>query len=251
MTAIKDTMLDILKYTNNEFFTNISIDGKSGETKVSAVDDQGTFILNGKLKNEQAEFKDSVAGLGSLSYLRGLTQWEPFKSKDGTLEVLYTTRGDKTFPEAFKFANVNSGAKASYRLMHESSVTTPPTINEGVTWDIEFVPLAEKINELSQLATLLADVEKHFIVKVEDGDLTILIGEEGSSSHRASLVFASGIEGEVPSIMKWAIPQTMHLLRLCAANGESVLKINKKGVLCVSIDTGMANYDYFLIADSK
>lgn len=254
MTTLKDTLTDILKHSNNEFFTNIRIDGtEDGITFVSASDDDKTFIMNATLKNDQIEFDGATAGMGSLAYLRGLMAWDPFHSTDGDLKVAYKDRGDDSqIPDSFLFSNVDSGAAASYRLMHESAMKVPPVYKEGLSeWDIEIVPTREKINELSQLATLLIDVEKHFIVKVEDGDLTILIGEEGSASHKASLLFATGIEGTYSSIMKWGIPQTLNLLKLIGAGGDSKLKINKKGVLCVTIDSGLADYNFYVVADTK
>ena len=248
MVAIKDTLLDILKFTNSESFDVLKIADTDDGCVVSAVDDDNSIILNAKLKDKPEEFF-GTAGMNSLPYLRGILQLESFRGAGSSVTVSTKDARGEEILDAFIFTGSN-GAAATYRLMHESAIKPVPWYSASDEWDIEITPTKEKVDEFAQLATLLADVEEQMVIQIEDGDMIFYIGEQTSSSNRAQMTFATDVEGDFGGTMKWPIKKLIYALRL-SLTGESSVKLNKKGVMCVAVDSGLVDYNFYVIANQK
>lgn len=245
---MKDIILDILRYTaNTGFFENIKIIGDDDKTQILASDTSQSIIINGETKQPVPEMKGTF-GFGNLKYLSGVAHLDAFRSNDSEVTVGYKDQNGDQIPEYIEYKN-NNGTQITYRLMHESTVPSTP-IFRGTEWDLIIKPTKEKIGEFSNLASLHAEVEEQFIAKTIDDDLIFFLGEEESSSHKARFIFHKNVTGNVNVGMKWQINHTLAAFRL-SETGDSVIKFSNKGVICVTIDSGLAIYNIILLASQK
>lgn len=251
MVTVKDTLLDLLEFTNNEFFDCVKIVGSDTETLISASDGEPTLILNGRTKEPQDALKGTL-GLGGLTFLSGLFKQQDLRTPTSSVTVQTRERNGIEYTEMFNFVG-DDGTEASYRLMHESALPDMPVF-KGTDWDIEFVPDKAKIDKFAHLAALMGDIESQFSAKVVDGDLVFHIGEEAASSHKVKMVFASDITENVTAGLKWPCRQVLYALRASQTGNRAVdpiMKISNKGVICVSIDSGLGEYDFYIVAKQK
>lgn len=245
---MKDIILDILRYTaNTGFFDYIKIVGDDQKTQILASDSSQSIIVNAETKKAIPEFIGTF-GLGNLRYLQGVAHLDVFKEEGSEVTVQYKDRNGTEIAELIEYANRN-GTRITYRLMHESTIPSVPVFR-GTEWDLIIKPTREKISEFSQLATLHAEIEEQFIAKTVGNDLVFYIGEEGASTHKARFTFHYNVDGNINIGMKWQINHALAALRL-SESGDSVVKFSNKGVICVTIDSGLAVYNIILLASQK
>lgn len=242
---MKDIILDILRYTNTGFFDSVKIVGDEEKTQILACDSSQSIIVNGETKRPYLEFVGAF-GFGNLRYLNGVANLDSFRSEDGSVKIIHR-KDNNAVAEMIEYSN--DGTTITYRLMHESTIPSVPVFR-GTEWDLIISPTKEKINEFSQLAALHAEVEDQFIAKTLDGDVIFYIGEENAASHKARFVFHRNCNGELNVGMKWQINHMLQALRL-SETGDSVVKFSNKGIICVTIDSGLATYDIILLASQK
>lgn len=243
---MKDIILDILKYAGNVgFFPHIRVKGNEDKTQVLASDSKQTIILNAETKEPITDFEGDF-GLGDLAYLKGVAD---FFNKEGTsVKVVTGERGGETNPEEIQYTNID-GSTATYRFMPRTLLQETAFLKSGMEYDVEISPRKDKIDEFAQLAGINAD-EEQFSLKTTDGKLEFFLGDEDAAGHRMKFVFEENVTGDILAGKKWPVKQVIAALRL-ASSGEATLKISNKGLLTVSIDSGLANYDIIIIANKK
>jgi hypothetical protein len=87
---------------------------------------------------------------------------------------------------------------------------------------------------------------KQFICRTEDGDLNFYFGDE--ATHAGSFTFQHGITGKLAHTWAWPVAQTIAILNL---DGDKTVSITDQGAMKISVNSGMATYDYILPAQQK
>jgi len=85
-----------------------------------------------------------------------------------------------------------------------------------------------------------------FSVKTEDGNLVFSIGDH--STHAGSFVFHAGVQGDINGGWKYPIRQVINILSLA---GDKSMYISDMGAMKITVNSGIASYDYILPAQSK
>ena len=88
--------------------------------------------------------------------------------------------------------------------------------------------------------------EPTFNVKTVDGNLVFSFGD--ASTHAGEFVFEAGVEGTLAHTWSWPVSQVQSILNL---SGDITMSISDQGAMQISVDSGMAQYDYILPAQSK
>jgi hypothetical protein len=88
--------------------------------------------------------------------------------------------------------------------------------------------------------------EPIFNVKTEGGDLVFSFGDAGS--HAGSFVFQPGVEGTLKHTWSWPVAQVQAILNL---SGDITMSISDQGAMQITVDSGLAKYNYILPAQSK
>ncbi|RYD41108.1 MAG: hypothetical protein EOP83_34315 [Verrucomicrobiaceae bacterium] len=239
--VVKQTigLVDILKVT-----------GTAEETRIQGVDANKTLFIEAYLREPLSELSGEF-GITNLNMLRGLLDFATYRTEKSTFSVKRMMIRDRDGElnretvEQFEFRDGTTGAGADFRCMSPDRVPDQADI-KNVPWDITIKPSKSKISEFQQLASLYSDVDKNFGAKTENGNLLFFFGDDNSSTHRASMVFESGVEGSLNAGLQWSAAQLIQVLKL--ANSEGRIRITSRGVLSVEVETTHGSYKYFLRA---
>ena len=88
--------------------------------------------------------------------------------------------------------------------------------------------------------------ETVFQVKTEDNNLNFYFGD--LNTHAGTFTFQHDIQGKLTHTWSWPVSQTLAILNL---DGNKKLSITDQGAMTISVDSGMAKYDYILPAQQK
>lgn len=245
--SIKDVVQDIVKHTAGlGFITSVKVTGSDSETLLDAMDADRTVILKAKIHSAVPEFSGEF-GLGNLGFLNGVTGLANYQSDDATVEVVNRERNGVTSPDHLLFKDAN-GNTDQYRFMSKEIVeqTLQTAVFKGVEWDVTFEPTKAKVSELQAIAGIYGGIEPNFTVKTQDGNLVVTVGAS-DGSFTGKRTFATNVDGELNEGYAWPLSQVLSILKL-GMSGSCVMQISKRGALMISVDSGMAKYDYILPA---
>ena len=116
---------------------------------------------------------------------------------------------------------------------------------KGVPWHVEFTPTVAAIQRLKMQAQAMAE-EVNFQTKTENGDLKFYFGDH--STHSGNFVFHAGVTGQLKRVWSWPIKTFISIMDLV---GDKVVKISDDGAAQITVDSGLAVYNYILPAQSK
>jgi hypothetical protein len=115
---------------------------------------------------------------------------------------------------------------------------------KGVNWNIEFEPQTVSIQKLKKQAMANSE-ELHFMMKTENNNLKIYFGDH--SSHSGNFVFESQVKGSITQPKFWPVKTFLAIMDVV---GDKTIKINDQ-IIQITVDSGIAVYNYFLPAQSK
>ena len=88
--------------------------------------------------------------------------------------------------------------------------------------------------------------EDNFQVTTKDGNLVFSFGD--ASTHAGNFVFQNGVNGKLKQTWSWPVTEVQSILNL---TGDITMRIADAGALNITVDSGIAVYDYILPAQSK
>ena len=144
------------------------------------------------------------------------------------------------------------GNTDQYRFMSKEVVEQQlKTVKfKGVNWNVSFEPTKQSVQELAQIASIYATIEPTFSVRTENGNVVIGVGTDDGSGHAGKRIFARNVEGELKQNWSWPLQQVLSILKI-GMSGTCVMSISDQGALQISIDSGLATYNYILPAMNK
>ena len=240
---MKDYLLDLIQHTHGLGVVElVKIDGTDTETKVSAYADDKSVVVNGTFAAPIADFK-GVFGMPNLSKLKTILGFDDYDDK-ATINV---TRNNEGVPSAIHFETSTGDFVNDYRLMAKSIVEEKvKTVKfAGTTWDVEFEPSVAGILRLKKQASANSE-ELNFKTKTENGDLKIYFGDP--STHSGNFVFQAGVSGNLTRPWQWPVKVFLAIMDL---PGEKTLRISDAGAAEITVDSGLATWQYLLPAQAK
>jgi hypothetical protein len=115
----------------------------------------------------------------------------------------------------------------------------------GATWNITFEPTVAAIQRLKMQAQANSE-EPNFQVKTENKNLKFFFGDH--STHSGNFVFQPDIAGTLKHTWSWPVAQVISILSL---TGDKTMQISDSGRMQITVDSGMAVYNYILPAQTK
>jgi hypothetical protein len=240
---MRDHLLDLVSHTYDLGCIDlVKIVGTDSETTISGLAEDRSVVIEGQFAGPVAEFIGTV-GMPNLSKLKILLNLQEYRENS---KLSIARKADNT-PEAINFENASGDFKNSYRLMSESVVNEKlKTVKfKGVNWHIEFEPSAASIMRLKMQAQANAE-ETTFQAKTENGDLKFSFGDH--STHSGNFVFESGVKGQLKRAWSWPVNTVISILGL---TGDKVMKISDDGAAMITVNSGIATYNFILPAQSK
>lgn len=245
MSNIKDALSDIVQHTHSLGFVNlVKVTGENNVTTLSAVGDDRKVIVEATFKKPILDFRGTF-GLPNLNKLSTILNIPEYK-QDAKVTMIKQDREGTEVPVGVHFENSAGDFKNDYRLMSAEIVNEQmKTIKfKGVNWDIDIIPSAPSIQRLKFQSQANNEVT-HFVAKTESGKLLFFFGDH--SSHAGNFVFDQGISGELKKSWAWPVQAVIGILSL---PGDKTFKISDQGAAMITVDSGIADYNYILPAQT-
>lgn len=243
---IKDVLTDIVTHTHGlGFLPLVKITGESLETNIESMAETRSVILSAKTHNPVNEFS-GVFGMPDLDKLNLLLKSPEYK-ENATIDVVTSNRNGETIPTGLHFENKDKDFVNDYRLMSTQIINEKlkSVKFKGTNWDIEFTPSLSSTQRL-KLQAQVHNEETLFQVKVEKKDLVVSFGD--ASTHAGNFIFQPQVEGKLKQTWSYPVQEILSILNL---DGDMTMKISDQGAMMITVDSGIAEYNYILPAQSK
>jgi hypothetical protein len=240
---MKDYLKDLVEHTHDLGCIDlVKITGDDKSTTIVGVAEDLSVVLEGEFKNPHPDFMGTF-GMPNLNKLKILLNLQEYKEN----AKLSITKKSTGAPDGIAFENATGDFKNAYRFMAAEIVNeklkTPKF--KGVNWHIEFEPTVAAIQRLKMQASANAE-EVNFQAKTENGDLKFYFGDH--STHAGNFVFQPSVTGTLKRAWSWPIKTVISILDLY---GDKVMKISDDGAAMITVDSGLATYNFILPAQSK
>ena len=116
---------------------------------------------------------------------------------------------------------------------------------KGASWTVTCQPSMASIARMKLMSAAHTE-EPTFNVKTKDSNLVFSFGD--ASTHAGEFVFQHGVEGTLQHTSRWPGAQVQSILNL---SGDLTMSISDQCAMMISVDRGIAKYDYILPAQSK
>jgi hypothetical protein len=240
---MKDYLLDLVEHTYDlGCISLVKIVGTDTTTSMAGLAEDLSVVVQADFKNPVPEFIGTF-GMPNLGKLKTLINLQEYR-EDATLTITKRTTGE---PDGINFENKAGDFRNTYRFMASEIVNDKLKTAKfkGATWHVEFEPTNAAIQRLKWQMTANAE-EANFTVKIENGDLKLFFGDH--STHAGNFVFHPGVKGSLKRAWAWPAAQVHSILSL---TGDKVMRISDDGAAQITVDSGIAVYNYILPAQSK
>jgi hypothetical protein len=243
---MKDILQDIVAHTHSlGFLSLVKVTGEDKETAIEAMAEDRTVIVNAKTHSPVKEFVGTF-GMPNLDKL-ALHLKNPEYKENAKIEVITAEKNSETIPVSLHFENATGDFKNDYRFMNQQFINEKlkSVKFKGATWDIEFQPNIASIGRLKLQAQAHSE-ESVFQVKTENNNLVFFFGD--ASTHAGSFVFETDVKAKLKQNWSWPVVQVISILNL---DGDKTMRIADAGAMQITVDSGLASYDYILPAQTK
>lgn len=241
---MKDILQDIINHTLNLGVIDLlKVTGTAAETSIAGVAENRTVIFNGKLKNPAADFT-GVFGMPNLPKLKTILSFSEEYDENAKITVSKQSVGGVDQPASVLFENKSGDFKNEYRLMDKTIVEdkVKNVLFKGAKWDIDFEPTVAGVGRLKKQAVLHSEDET-FKTSMAAGNLSVQFGSP--SNYSGNFVFHSGLKGSLTKPAGWPVKQFLAIMDLL---GDKRIYISDQGVMRITVDSGLADYEYLLPA---
>ena len=243
---MKDFLQDVVAHVHSlGFLPLVKITASSTETEIESMSDDRSVILKAKTNSPVGDFNGTF-GMPNLNKLDLHLKCPEYK--DGAvIDVVTDNRNGVDLPTGLHFQNATGDFKNDYRFMNEAIINEKlKTVKfRGASWDVEFNPSVAAIQRLKFQAAAHSE-ETTFSVTTKDNNLVVSFGD--ASTHAGSFVFQPNITGKLKQTLAWPVSQVQAILGL---SGDITMKLSDQGAMQISVDSGIAVYDYILPAQVK
>lgn len=243
---MRDYLLDIVKNTHGLGIIDlVKITGTEDETTIEALAADRSVIVHAKINNPVPEFI-GVFGMPNLGKLNNILNIPEYK-ENAKISLTKKDRDGVSVADGLHFENAAGDFKNDYRFMSQEIINDKlKTVKfKGVKWNVEFEPTIANINRLKYQAGANAE-EVTFTAKTDGTDLKLFFGDH--SNHAGSFVFQANVTGTLTKGWSWPVAAVQSILGL---SGDKVFRISDEGAAQITVNTGLATYNYILPAQSK
>ena len=245
---MKDILQDIVKHTHSLGFIDlVKIVGEDTKTEMDAMAEDRSVVVKAEFNKPVAEMKGTF-GMPNLNKLDIILKCPEYRDK-AEITVNTQERNGDVVPTGLHFENANKDFKNDYRFMNAEIVNEKlkSVKFRGVSWHVNIKPTMPDVQRLNFQAQ--ANAEENVFTVTTDGDaLKFKFGD--LSSHAGEFTFATGIQGKLDKTWAWPVAQVTQILKLIETN-TCEMAFSDDGALQITLDSGMATYQYILPAQSK
>ena len=241
---MRDHLLDLVEHTHDLGCIDlIRIIGTDQETAIDAVAEDRSVVVKAKFATPVADFIGTF-GMPNLGKLKIMLNLQEYREN----AVLSLTKNAQNEPDGVEFQNAAGDFKNSYRFMSGALVNgklKTVTFKRVPNWIVEFTPTVAAIQRLKMQAQAMSE-EVNFETKTENGNLKFYFGDH--STHAGNFVFEPSITGVLKHTWSWPIKTVISILDL---TGDKTFRISDAGAAMITVNSGLATYDYIILAQTK
>jgi len=202
-------------------------------------------ILSSQTKTPVSEFTGTF-GMPNLDKL-ALHLKCPEYQTNAKVSVEQAERNGETVPTHIHFENEAGDFENDYRFMNKQIIDEKlKTVKfKGASWDVVVEPSMASIQRMKFQSMAHAE-ETVFTVRTEGNSLVFSFGD--ASQHAGSFVFQTDITGTLKHAWAWPVAQVQAVLNL---DGKVTMSISDQGAMQLTVDSGLAEYNYILPAQTK
>jgi len=242
---MKDILQDVVAHTHALGFLSLVKVSNDESTAIDSMAEDRSVILSAETHTSVNEFVGTF-GMPNLDKL-ALHLKNPEYKDNAKIEVVQAERNGETVPTHIHFENAAGDFQNDYRFMNKAIIEEKlKTVKfKGASWNVTLQPSVASIARMKLMSAAHSE-EKTFKVTTKDGNLVFSFGD--ASTHAGEFVFQHGVEGKLQHTWSWPVAQVQSILSL---DGDLTMSISDQGAMMISVDSGMAKYDYILPAQSK
>jgi len=242
---MKDILQDIVAHTHSLGFLNIVKVTSEADTTIESMAEDRSVILSSQIKTPVAEFIGTF-GMPNLDKL-ALHLKCPEYQTNAKISVEQAERNGETVPTHIHFENEAGDFENDYRFMNKQIIDEKlKTVKfKGASWDVVVEPSMASIQRMKFQSMAHAE-ETVFTVSTEGNSLLFSFGD--ASQHAGSFVFQTDITGTLKHAWAWPVAQVQAILNL---DGKVTMSISDQGAMQLTVDSGLAEYNYILPAQTK
>ena len=244
---MKDILQDIVAHTHSLGFLNLVKVTGGDDTTIDSMADDRSVIMTAESTHSIAEGTFGMPNLDKLA----LHLKNPEYQKDAKIDVVQAERNGETMPTHIHFENNAGDFQNDYRFMNKAIIEEKlKTVKfKGANWNVEFAPSMASIARMKLMSAAHSEEPTFNVKSVQTGDATDLVFSFGdASTHAGSFIFQHAVEGELSHTWSWPVAQVQSILNL---DGNITMSISNQGAMMITVDSGLAKYDYILPAQSK
>jgi hypothetical protein len=239
---MKDQLRDVVEHTlDTGVLDAVKIVGDEESTLISGVAEDRTVVVQGKFKKPVPEFIGTfgMPALGKVKVLLNIPEYR----ENAVISVV--RQGDQ--PCGLKFENKSGDFSNTYRFMTADVVAEKlKTVKfKGVNWNVTFEPSAVAIQKFKFQSQANTE-EVNFKVSQNDKELEFEFGDH--STHTGKFIFASNFAGKLTKSLYFPIKQFQSLLD---SVGDKTISFSDEGVCQITVDSGISEMTYILLAMTK
>ena len=242
---MKDILQDIVAHTHALGFLSLVKVSNDEGTAIDSMAEDRSVILSAETHSPVGEFEGTF-GMPNLDKL-SLHLKNPEYKDNAKIDVVKAERNGETVPTHIHFENAAGDFQNDYRFMNQAIIEEKlKTVKfKGAQWQVEFAPSVASIARMKLMSAAHSE-EPTFNVSAKDGNLVFAFGDV--NTHAGEFVFEHNVEGTLAHTWAWPVAQVQSILNL---DGDIKMSISDQGAMKISVDSGMAKYDYILPAQSK
>jgi hypothetical protein len=240
---MKDILQDVVAHTHAlGFLSLVKVTGGS-DTVIDSMADDRSVILNATSQHSVAEGTFGMPNLDKLA----LHLKNPEYKENAKIDIVKAERNGETIPTHIHFENATGDFENDYRFMNKAIIEEKlKTVKfKGAAWNVEIAPTQAAIQRMKLMSAAHSE-EPTFNVTTKDSNLIFSFGD--ASTHAGEFVFQHGVEGALQHTWSWPVAQVQSILSL---DGDLTMSISDQGAMKITVDSGIATYDYILPAQSK
>jgi hypothetical protein len=243
---MKDILQDIVAHTHSLGFLNLVNVSNEDGTQIDSMAEDRSVIMQGSTNSSVEEFNGSTFGMPNLDKLKMHLSNPEYKT-NAKINVVKAERNGETVPVHIHFENEAGDFQNDYRFMNKAIIEEKlKTVKfKGAAWNLTFNPSVAAISRMKLMSAAHSE-ETTFAVKTQDGNLVFSFGD--ASTHAGEFVFEHDIQGSLQHTWSWPISEVQSILGL---EGDLSMSISDQGAMMITVDSGMAKYEYILPAQSK
>jgi len=243
---MRDYLLDLVGHTYDlGCIELIKITGTDQETTIDGIAEDRSVVVQGRFLNPVPDFIGTF-GMPNLGKLKVLLNLQEYR-ENAEITVTHQDRNGVNAPVGLHFKNATGDFKNDYRFMTAEIIGEKlKTVKfKGANWNIEFEPTVASVQRLKMQAQANAE-ESTFQARTQGQNLQFVFGDH--STHAGEFVFQHDVGGELKRAWSWPVKQFISILDL---TGDKIVRISDEGAAMITVNSGIAEINYILPAQSK